>query len=249
MIERKDAIKGAVVIVNEVIVLINDKKYEEVTFPANTELTITKIATDKNNPLIRFSDGKTVYFTRFDDVHQSISLHTPANTANVEAHEAKLNQIEVLKKIKKIAVKDNLKEVLNMVDDEYFKTQKNVKTLMMYAIKSKKLAILKHGFENNWFKTIDFNDNVAIGEIVATPLYYAILQSTKEVQQYLIEQGASMSNKNQKDSSYTIEESLEYFNEESTKELINFEATFKEKNLLNSIMDKAQLNNNTKSKL
>lgn len=108
---------------------------------------------------------------------------------------------------------------------------------MMYAIKSKGLKILHYGFSNNWFKKINYNDNVAIGSTVATPLYYAILQSTKEVQHYLIEQGASVQNKYQKDRQNTIEEIFEYMENDECYELVEFENIIKEKRKLETIQN------------
>lgn len=251
MIERKDIVKGAIVELTQTLILINNNRYEEVSLPAKTQLKIKSIAKDKNNPLVRFSNGKDAYYSRFDDVFMSLMLKTPATDNEVKIHENALNQVEVLKKIKKIAIKDDLNEVIKLVDDEYLKSIKNVKTLMMYAIKSQGLKILTHGFENNWFKKIDYDDNIATGETIASPLYYALLKSTIEVSKYLIEQGASMNNKNQKDSSYSIIQVLEYYpleNEDEAIKLIDFEKVMQEKKNLSSKLN-SKISPKNKSKI
>jgi ankyrin repeat protein len=251
MIDRKDIVKGAIVQLTQELILINDARYEEVSFPANTQLKIKSIAKDKNNPLVRFLNGKESFYSRFDHVASSLTLHTPATDNNVKSHEKALNQVDVLKKIKKIAVKDDLEEILKLVDDEYFQSIKNVKTLMMYAIKSRGLKILKYGFEHNWFKKIDYSENIAIGETVASPLYYALLKSSIEVSKYLIEQGASMNNPNQKDSNYTITQMLEYLpldDENIAQDLIDFEQVIQERKNLSSTLE-SKVSSKNKSKI
>lgn len=237
MIERKDIIKGTIVQLSQELILVNNKNYEEKTFPINTLLTISYLSQEKNNPNLTLSDGTHSYYSRqlsFKNLCETLTIQTPANEHHIKLHEKKLNQIQVLKQIKKVAVKDDLAEVLKLVDTEYFKSIKSVKTLMMYAIKSKGLKILTYGFQNKWFKKIDFNDNVvATGETVGTPLYYAITKSNKETQQYLIEQGASMQNKTQKNSQHTIEDILEHFDDEAY-DLIDFEKIVQEKRQLST---------------
>lgn len=242
MIARKDIIKGMTLVLNQDLILVDNKTYDEKTFTALTELKVTYLSQEKHDPRLTLSDGKSSYFSQklqFDKLCASLDLHTPANEHQVKLHEKKLNQMDVLKKIKKIASQDNLEQILTLVNDEYFKSIKNVKTLMMYAIQSKGLKILNYGFEHNWFKKIEFNDNVAIGMTVATPLYYAILKSTKEVQQCLIEHGASLSNDFQGKSHRSIQSVIENYTEDLTDEQLNelneFEAITKEKKHLTKI--------------
>jgi hypothetical protein len=247
MIKKDDIIRGMKIILKNEITLFNKKSHKDVTFSSGTIFTVNYLSKDRYNPMLTLSDGMYSYRCfnlEFEQLCEQFDFHSAPSEHHLQLHQKKLKQVGILKKVKKLALNDDLLQIKELIDKEYLKSLKCVKRLMMYAIQSKDIKILNYGFKNNWFKKINFNENVSVAPTFATPLYYAILKDFKKAQYCLIENGASVSNKTQAHNQYTIQELIEDIDDIEDFEkvdqkvihhLIAFEDTVKEKNHLESL--------------
>lgn len=117
-------------------------------------------------------------------------------------------------------------------EPSYYKTCS--RTILFRLLAEGNVDAIKHGFENHWFDSIDWNDRIS-QETKATPLYYILCDQYKEsveIAKYLIEKGASINNlvypnENKKIKNY-FNSDYKLFDNFTFSDLVQFENSFKE---------------------
>jgi hypothetical protein len=220
MLKREDIVEGMYIVTTEDNIFCSKDNVQN--FPANSIFKVKNLTKDITNPdLYLHDENNKVWIERnFNRILSIINKNADANDIDKALHYHKKNEIEILKEIKKLAEKDDLKSIIKLLDENspFLNTLKNVKVLMAYAIKSQKTEVLKHGFENNWFKCINWNGNIITVDYSGlTPLGYAIKKSNEDVQELLMLNGANIDNKMTAANNTTIAQSLALPDEVKTK--------------------------------
>lgn len=198
MLKRDDIVEGMYLVTTQEN-FFNSKNSTK-SFPAGSIFKVKKLTKDRTNPdLYLFDDNNNVWVeNNFKRILSIIDRLTDANNTDTILHDSKKNNEELLKEIKKLAGTDNLQPIIELLGEnpQFLDTSKNVKALMAYAIKSQKVEVLNYGFNNNWFVKINWNENIiTVNYSGLTPLFYAIKNSNKNVQEVLMLNGASLDNK------------------------------------------------------
>lgn len=198
MLKREDIIEGMYIITTEDNVFSSKDKNQN--FPAGSIFKVKRLTKDITNPdLYLYDNDNNVWIERnFKRILSIVNSHLDANDVDKSLDNKTKNDAKILKEIKKLAEIDDLNSVKKLLGEnpQFLNTSKNVKALMAYAIKSQKIEVLTHGFENNWFNKIDWNENIITVDYSGfTPLGYAIKKSTENVQELLMLKGASLDNK------------------------------------------------------
>lgn len=217
MIEEKNIIIGSRLRVNAPIEVTPFRQYKSECLKEGEIVTIKNATYSQTIPVLTVTreNQKNYVCSYFYEALKAFDIFELVSEENQSAHDKKTINSENLKKIKKLAEKNKLEEVKNIIIQypDFLNDKKNVKALLMYSIRSQKTDILNYGFNQNWFEKIEWNDTMATGEIVAAPLYYAFLKGTLEIQQLLVKNGASVENTLNKDNIYTVKKEFEHYSE------------------------------------